>query len=132
MDTKDPTKHTPNTNARRKAPSTKPTTVYINRDLSAGEKSELATYVTQGDFTLEHVAQLATDGYSFRVGSDPRSDGFIAVLTDYVESSSTFNHALAGRGSSAINAIYACLYKHFVCFSGGWEASKATESGDFS
>lgn len=131
MAKKDTLQHTPRPNARGTTASGKSSTVYINRELSADEKSDLVAALESSDFTIEHVAQLVVDGYSFRVGSDPKSDGFIAVLTDYVDSSPTFNHALAGRGSTPINAIYACLYKHFVCFSGGWEAPQERGTPDF-
>lgn len=101
---------------------------FLDIPLSQAAREDLSGYDLEVEFPYDLVEALVTEGYKFSLTFDGRNQTYIASLTDRLPESPWQNTTLSGRGSTALNARCALLYRHLVMADGDWSTLNPDEA----
>jgi hypothetical protein len=122
-----PKSQSPSTNSPNKPPSP-----FVNYDLSADDKKQLAKLNPTWEDLGKEVTLLVKEGYKLTIGWDNYSDALAVWL---IGQKTTVNEGLIlpSRANDLRKAIASVIYKHKAVFSGVWHNRTLTgqASDDF-
>lgn len=98
--------------------------VFLNCDLDKQLKKDLVVWcgqeANQDVFNL--FEKIVDAGIKIGLGYDAYNECFQCSLSKPVqEGSKSRTYILVGRGGNLVQAVQACLFKHFVMLDGTWE-----------
>lgn len=109
---------------------------FINYNLTAKDKSDLADMDYDTEFPNELAFAAVEEGYKFSLSYNAKNDTYVASLTDLQEASDYFKKTLSGYGSSPRKAFISLMYRHCVlAVDGDWtylDKIKSEDVEDFS
>jgi|SRR5215467_1595750 len=94
--------------------------VFVNYDLTEGDKKSLKAANPSADQVLGTIVQLVKEGYKVSMSWDNRSDCVQAFLIGSSKECPNHGFILTSRAASAHKALASLLWKHTSVFEGVW------------
>lgn len=79
-----------------------------------------------GEFTLEALFDMVSQGYKISIREDRQTKSFLAAATDDGAGSGSRGYTLTARGGTPQKAFASLMYKHYVIFQGLWKIDAPT------
>jgi hypothetical protein len=93
---------------------------FINVSLDKDDKAWLAANANIERYPLDALGVLVAQGFKVSFSEDAKNHSFVCSFTDTRSGSPTEKSILTGRGSTTLDAWFACCYKHFQIAREDW------------
>lgn len=104
---------------------------YANIHIPENHVAEAEAYLGDTKTVWADYTKTLYDGYSMKVGYDPKDESFKATLTCYNPDSENAGLSMSAYGGDWFTALGACLYKHIVISDEDWGSVSSSKKRKF-